>query len=339
MQNSEAEQVAAHFTPGKKIVITTHSNPDGDALGSSLGMLHYLKLKGCSPVVIVPNAYPDFLAWMPGENEIINFQWKSERGARLIAEAELIFSLDYNALSRAGDMEKHLQNSKAPKVMIDHHIAPEPFADFPFSNVSASSTSELVYDFIVAAQDEKLISKEIAECLYAGILTDTGGFQFPITSPKVHRITASLIEKGADNSLIYQRIFNTYSESRLRLFGYCLVEKMKLFKDLRTALITLNREELQRFNIKTGDTEGLVNYPLKMDGINFAALIIDRTERIKLSFRSQGSFDVNKFSRAHFNGGGHKNAAGGQSNDTLDAVINKFETVLPQYAAELNYTL
>lgn len=339
MNQTEVEKVKALLTPGKKIVITTHTNPDGDAMGSSLGMYHYLKLKGCKPTVIVPTAYPDFLAWMPGDNEVLNFQWKTEHGARLIAEAELIFSLDYNGLARTDKMESYLKNAAAPKVMIDHHLLPEPFAQHAFSNVAASSTSEMVFDFIAAAGDERLINKDIATCLYAGILTDTGGFQFPITSPKVHRITATLIERGADNSMIYQKIFNTFSESRLRLFGYCLVEKMKLFPELKTAIITLNREELQRFNIKTGDTEGLVNYPLKMDDINFAALIIDRTEKIKISFRSKGSFDTNKFSRAHFNGGGHKNASGGQSPETLEAVVKKFEEVIPGYKDELNYEL
>lgn len=339
MDKNEVERVKALLTPGKKIVITTHTNPDGDAIGSSLGMYHYLKRKGCQPAVIVPNAYPDFLAWMPGENVVMNFQWKTEHGARLIADAELIFSLDYNGLARTDKMENYLKNAPAPKVMIDHHLLPDTFALHTFSNTEASSTSEMVFDFIAAAGDEELINSDVATCLYAGILTDTGGFQFPITSPKVHRITALLIERGADNSMIYQKIFNTFTESRLRLFGYCLVEKMKLFPELKTAVIALNREELQRFHIKTGDTEGLVNYPLKMDSINFAALIIDRTEKIKLSFRSKGSFDTNKFSRAHFSGGGHKNASGGQSSETLDAVLKKFEEVIPAYKDELNYSL
>lgn len=339
MNKTEVEKVKALHTPGKKIVITTHANPDGDAMGASLGMFHYLKLKGCNPVVIVPTGYPDFLAWMPGDSEVMNFQWKKEQALHLITEAELIFSLDYNGLARTDKMESYLKNAIAPKVMIDHHLLPEPFAQYVFSNTDASSTCEMVFDFIAAAGDEQLINKEIAECLYAGILTDTGGFQFPITSPKVHRITAALIERGADNSMIYQKIFNTFSESRLRLFGYCLVEKMKLFKELKTAVITLNKEELQRFNIKTGDTEGLVNYPLKMDDINFAALIIDRTEKIKISFRSKGNFDTNQFSRAHFNGGGHKNASGGQSSETLEAVVKKFEDVIPGYKEQLDYNL
>ncbi len=337
MNTTEVEKVKALLTSGKKIVITTHSNPDGDAMGSSLAFWHYLKKKGCKPMVIVPTDYPDFLAWMPGDSEVIIYQKKVSQSNQIIADAELIFCLDFNALSRTGDMEKTLQNAKATRIVIDHHIAPDNFPDFLFSNVALSSTSEMVYDFIVAAGDEKLVDAGIATCLYSGILTDTGGFQFPITSPKVHRITADLIEKGADNSDVYEKIFNTFTESRLRLFGYCLVEKMRLFKELKTGLITLNRDELKRFNVTTGDTEGLVNFPLKMGDINFAALIIDRTERIKLSFRSKGSFDVNAFARTYFNGGGHKNAAGGQSMETLEAVVKRFEEVIPGYKDKLNY--
>ncbi len=317
-------------------MITTHSNPDGDAMGSSLGMYRYLKKKGCEPVVIVPTAYPDFLAWMPGNSEVVVYPKNTERSQKLIDEAEIVFCLDFNHLSRTGEMEKPLADSKAKKIVIDHHISPDSFPDFLFSDVAKSSTSEMVYDFIVSIGDEQLIDREIAECLYTGILTDTGGFQFPITSAKVHEIASKLVAKGINNSDIYEKVFNTFSESRLRLFGHC-IERMKIFKDLKTVLITLNRSELQRFGVKTGDTEGLVNFPMKMSDINFSVLIIDRTERIKLSFRSRGSFDVNKFAREHFDGGGHRNAAGGQSFENLDAVVKKFEGVLPNYRQELIY--
>jgi len=337
MNSADVEKVKSLLVPGRKVVITTHSNPDGDAMGSSLAMLHYLKKKGCATTVIAPTDYPDFLAWMPGDSEVIIYPKKTAPSNQLIADAELIFCLDFNALPRTGEMEKPLQSAKATKVVIDHHIAPDGFPDFLFSDIHLSSTSEMVYDFIAAAGDEQLIDRDIATCIYAGVLTDTGGFQFPITSSKVHRLTASLIEKGVSNSEVYEKIFNTFTESRLRLFGYCLSEKMKLFRELKTGLITLNKEELKRFNITTGDTEGLVNYPLKMEDINFAALIIDRTERIKLSFRSKGSFDVNAFAREHFKGGGHRNAAGGQSSETLEAVVKKFEEVIQRYSGELNY--
>jgi len=337
MNQAEVDKVKLLLTAGKKIVITTHANPDGDAMGSSLALYHYLKKRGCLPVVIVPTDYPDFLAWMPGDSEVILYPKRTQQAGQLIADAEIIFCLDFNALNRTNDMEKTLQAAKARKVVIDHHIAPDSFPDFLFSDVNISSTSEMVYDFIVACGDASLIDRDIATCLYAGILTDTGGFQFPVTTPKVHRITAELIERGTNNSEVYEKIFNTFTESRLRLLGYCLAEKMKLFNELKTGLITLNREELQRFNVTTGDTEGLVNYPLKIEGINFAALIIDRTERIKLSFRSRGSFDVNAFARKHFNGGGHRNAAGGQSFEPFETVVKKFEEALSAYREELNY--
>lgn len=337
MDRAEIEKVKPLFAAGRKVVITTHSNPDGDAMGSSLAMFHYLKKKGCLPVVIVPTDYPQFLAWMPGDSEVIIYPKKTAQAAQLIAEADVIICLDFNALPRTNDMEKLLQGARAKKIVIDHHIAPVNFPDFLFSDVKLSSTAEMVYDFITAAGDEALIDRQIATCLYAGIVTDTGGFQFPVTTPKVHRITAALIERGVNNSEVYEKIFHTFTESRLRLFGYCLWEKLKLFRELKTGLIVLNRDELQRFSVTTGDTEGLVNYPLKMEDINFAALIVDRTERIKLSFRSKGSFDVNAFARAHFNGGGHKNAAGGQSHDSLDAVVKKFEDIIPSYRELLNY--
>ena len=337
MNRADIEKVKPLLAGGKKIVITTHSNPDGDAMGSSLAMFHYLKKIGCFPAVIVPTGYPDFLAWMPGDSGVINYTKQAAQADKIIAEAEIIFCLDFNALPRTGDMEKALQNSKAIKIVIDHHISPDSFPDFLFSDVNLSSTCEMVYDFIVAAGDDEMIDRDIAECIYTGIVTDTGGFQYPITSPKVHRITAALIDKGVDNSGVYEKVFNTYSESRLRLFGYCLVEKMKLFKELKTGLITLDRDELKRFNIASGDTEGLVNYPLKMADINFAALIIDRTERIKMSFRSKGKFDVNAFSRAHFDGGGHKNAAGGQSKEKFEEVVKRFEETIPGYKAQLDY--
>ena len=337
MQKEEVKKVLDLLQPQKKIVITTHANPDGDAMGSSLALFHYLKLKGFDPTVIVPTPYPDFLAWLPGNENVLIHQKKQEQCNKIIAESSVIFCLDFNALPRTGDMEKPLHDSQAVKIVIDHHIAPDSFPNFLFSDTTVSSTAELIFQFIKTAGDQNLINKDIATCIFLGVLTDTGGFQFSTTTSNVHRLAADLIDKGAENSDAYDKVFNTFSESRLRLFGYSITEKMKVFKELKTAYISLNREELQRFNIKTGDTEGLVNYPLKMQDINFAALIIDRTEKIKISFRSKGSFDVNALSRAHFNGGGHKNAAGGQSKETLEEVIKKFEEVIPKYKDQLNY--
>jgi len=321
----------------KKIVIIPHSNPDGDAMGSSLGLSHYLGLKGHDMTVITPTNYPEFLKWLPGDDKVVRY-WKEDEPAKnLILNAELIFCLDFNALSRIGKLEPFVNESKAIKIVIDHHIAPDDFPDILISEVTASSTCELIYKLICDLGDKNLINLDIASCIYTGILTDTGGFQFPSTSADVHRIAAHLFEIGVDHTYIYQQVFNSFSESRLRLFGFSITEKLKVFDRYKTAIISLNREDLKRFNIKTGDTEGLVNFPLKMKEINFAVLIIDRTERIKFSFRSKGSFDVNKFARKYFNGGGHKNAAGGMSKETLEDVVKKFEEVLPAYEKDLNY--
>ncbi|GIV35057.1 MAG: exopolyphosphatase [Chitinophagales bacterium] len=336
MPDTNPLSLTRQLTAARKVVITTHANPDGDAMGSSLAMFHYLKKKGCVPAVIVPTSYPDFLAWLPGNEQVLVYQNGGGKADQLIAEAEIIVCLDFNALSRTGDMENALRSASALKAVIDHHISPDTFPDFLISDVAKSSTAEIVYDFITVCGDEGLIDKEIAECLFTGILTDTGGFQFPTTTAAVHRKAAFLIECGADNHAIYERVFNTFSEMRLRLFGYC-IERMKLFKDLKTALIVLSRNELQRFAVRQGDTEGLVNFPMKMQEINLSVLIVDRTERIKLSFRSRGTFDVNQFAREHFNGGGHRNAAGGYSFESLEKVVQKFESILPQYREALQY--
>lgn len=335
--NETIEKVKELLGSKRKIVITTHANPDGDAMGSSLGLANYLNQKGHFAAVIAPTNYASFMNWLPGNEEVLIYPKSEAASQKLMEAADIIFCLDFNSLDRIGEMKVFVEKSKAVKIVIDHHPLPGDFPDFLFSDVTTSSTCELVYNFIESLGDISFINKEIAECLYTGILTDTGGFQFPVTTPRVHRITADLIEKGIDNSGIYHRMFNSFSESRLRLFGFSITEKLKVYPELKAAMISLNKEELQRFNIRTGDTEGLVNYPLKITGVNFASLIIDRTERIKMSFRSTGSFDVNNFARKHFDGGGHKNAAGGQSTEPLEAVIAKFEKVLPDYKGVLNY--
>jgi bifunctional oligoribonuclease and PAP phosphatase NrnA len=251
--------------------------------------------------------------------------------------ADLIFCLDFNSLKRINELGNTVEQSKARKAMIDHHQQPDNFAEFAYSDVKASSTSEMIYHFMQLMGDSNLMNKDIATCLYAGIMTDTGSFQFPATSPAVHRITAELLEQGIDFVDIHHRINNSFSESRMRLFGFSITERMKIYHEYKCALIWLSAEDLKQFNIKIGDTEGLVNYPLKVKGINMAALVVDRTEQIKLSFRSVGQFDVNQLCRKHFNGGGHINAAGGQSKESLEKVIEKFESILPEYKELLNY--
>lgn len=331
------DQLKELLSSPKQIAITTHQNPDGDAMGSSLALMLYLRKKGHQVYFISPTTFADFYKWMPGCEETIIYPYNNGKAKEVIDKADVFFCLDFNAQKRVGpDMAPVLEASTAVKVVIDHHLYPDDFPNYLYSRITASSTAEMVYDFIELMGDEALLDKEIGTNIYTGILTDTGAFQFPSTSAHVHRIAAALIDLGVENSYVYQQVFNSYTEMRLRLLGYC-IDNMKVYPELHTALITLNRDELQRFQVKSGDTEGIVNYPLKIQGINFSAFITDRTEQIKMSFRSVGSFDVNAFARNHFNGGGHMNAAGGSSKDTLQNVIKLFEENLPKYKDNLNY--
>jgi bifunctional oligoribonuclease and PAP phosphatase NrnA len=331
------ESLKEFLSKPRSIVIVTHPHPDGDAMGSSFGLYNYLIQKKHRAWVVLPTSYAEFLNWFPGLKSVLVYPNHKAFIEKSIEGADLIFCLDFNALNRINDIGEMIKKSKAKKAVIDHHQQPEDFADFLFSEVKASSTSEMVFDFMEMMGDEKLLNPDIAACLYAGIMTDTGSFQFSSTSPKVHRIAAMLLEQGIDFVNIHNRINNSFSENRLRLFGFSITERMKIFPEYKCAVIWLTKEDLQKFQIKIGDTEGLVNYPLKIKGINMAVLIVDRTEQIKLSFRSIGKFDVNQLSRKYFNGGGHINAAGGQSKETLEQVLQKFESILPEYKEQLNY--
>ncbi|MCB9262393.1 MAG: bifunctional oligoribonuclease/PAP phosphatase NrnA [Flavobacteriales bacterium] len=318
-----------------KIVITTHHKPDADALGSSLALWHFLKKIGHNVVIVSPTDYPPYLCWMPGEHEVINFEENTEKAIELCENADLIFCLDFNDLSRINKFGEYVGKSKALKIMIDHHRNPAGFDDYRFWTIETSSTSELIYDFIQKCQSNHLIDKDIASCLYAGIMADTGSFRFSSTSSKTHRIAAELIDLGVESAKIQALLLDNFSLSRYRLMGYVLYKKLHTFPKLKTALVYLSQEELQRFNIQTGDTEGFVNYGLGIKGIVFSALIVDRTEMIKMSFRSQGSFPCNEFAEKYFNGGGHLNASGGWSKDTLNEVVSKFKEVLPEYRNQL----
>ncbi|GAA4433989.1 bifunctional oligoribonuclease/PAP phosphatase NrnA [Pontibacter saemangeumensis] len=320
----------------KEVMITTHHKPDADALGSSLGLAGYLKKKGHRVTVITPSDYPDFLNWMEGNNEVIVYTEKNDALVqRIIAESQVIFCLDFNTLSRIHEMGEYIRQANGTKVLIDHHLQPEDFADLSFSNTSAAATAEIVYDLIKEMGDAALIDTSIGECLYAGIMTDTGSFRHPNTSQNVHLIIADLLQIGVKTSDIHRLIYDSSTELRLRFLGYALKEKLVVLPEYKTAYFAITADELKAYNSKTGDTEGLVNYALSIEGIVFAALIIDRTQAVKMSFRSVGEFSANEFARAHFNGGGHKNAAGGISMDTLEATVQKFESLLPQYKDQL----
>lgn len=337
MQNLEAFK--ALLESPKKVVITTHHKPDADALGSSLGLYAYLKKKGHLVTVITPTDYPIFLHWMKGNSEVLIYEPNNRLQAeKLVTEADVIFCLDFNALSRINELGEAVRKSKAKKVLIDHHLEPEDFADFMYSDIKAASTAELIYQLIISLNDRHLIDQDIAECLYAGIMTDTGGFKHNNTTKNVHLITAELIDLKADNAKVAKLIYDNNSLDRLKFTGYALSEKLKVLPELRTAYFAITAEELKRFNSKTGDTEGLVNFALSIEGIVLAAVIIDRTEAVKISFRSAGDFSVNEFSRNHFEGGGHRNASGGKSNLTLEQTVDKFLSILPQYKEQLNQT-
>ena len=320
---------------GSKIVITTHHKPDADALGSSLALYHYLNKLGKAVTVVTPTDYPVNLHWMPGNDSVINFEESPDIAESLVNEADIVFCLDFNDLSRINDLGKIVATSQAKKIMIDHHRDPSGFDDYRFWTINTSSTCELIYDFIISNDGEELIDTDIAACIYAGIIADTGSFRFSSTSSHTHKIAASLIDLGVDSAKIHALLHDNFSLSRYRLMGYVLYKKLRVLPEYKTALVYLTQEELLKFNIQTGDTEGFVNFGLGIKGIVFSALIIDRSVMIKMSFRSQGSFPCNEFANAHFNGGGHLNAAGGASKEPLEEVVKKFKKVLPSYKNQL----
>lgn len=336
MQNLEAFRELIN-TP-KKIVITTHFKPDADALGSSLGLAGYLKKKGHQITVITPSDYPKFLFWMPSNEEVINYEDYKLRSKsnKLIADADVIFCLDFSALSRIEAMAEPVRQSEAIKVMIDHHTFPENFAEFNYHDTKAAATAQLIFQLIVLLGDESLLDVPICECLYAGIMTDTGSFRHPSTTPAVHRIVADIMEIGVNTNLIHRRIYDSTTAERLNFLGYVLSEKLVILPEYRVAYFTVTEEELKRFNSQTGDTEGIVNYGLQIEGVVMSVIIVDRPEAVKMSFRSVEEFAVNQIASKYFSGGGHKNASGGKTTDIgLQATVDKFISILPEYQSEL----
>jgi len=315
----------------KEIVITMHASPDADALGSSLGLYHFLKKKGHSVRVIAPTEYPNFLSWMPGHDDVLVFDPKSpEMISEYFSHAELVFCLDFSGLSRVREMEHVLDQSPAKKIIIDHHLNPEDFADFMIWDTKAAATAELIYEMIVETDGRAVVTENIASCLYAGIMTDTGSFKHSNTTPKVHRIVADLIELGANNAHISHAIYDTYSLNRLRFLGYALNELLEVNEEMGVAYFAISSSDAMKYQLKKGDTEGLVNYALSIDGIVAAALFKEVDGEIKISFRSFGDIEVNKFAENYFDGGGHKNAAGGHTFETLKNTVTTFEKLISQ---------
>jgi phosphoesterase RecJ-like protein len=321
----------------KKVVITMHQKPDGDAMGSALGLYHFLVKLGHSCTVISPTNWADFLDWMPGCKQVMDYEAKGTKADAVITEADWIFCLDFNVLSRTKKMEEKLLAAKGERILIDHHREPQT-AVFTYGNsdIKKSSTAEMVYDLIVDSGHGGLIDEIIGECLYAGVMTDTGSFRFPSTKASVHKMVHDLKERGLEHSHVHEELFDNFLESRFRFIGHVLLHRLEVFYEYNTALITIPQSDLIKFNVKTGDTEGLVNYALSIQGIRLAAVIIDRGEERKSSFRSKNDFDVNTFARKYFNGGGHYNAAGGFNKEPLDEVVAKFKAAIKENEAQLS---
>ena len=337
MSSQDILEIKQLLSTPKKIVIVPHKNPDGDAVGATLAILHYLSKLGHKATIVAPNDYPDFLKWLPKESSILKYDTQQTESDALINDAEVIFTLDFNALHRTGNMEAILENSNAIKIMIDHHHQPHNYAKYIYSDVTMSSTCEMVYHFIKKLDDLNKIDKDLATCLYVGIMTDTGSFRFRSTTSTTHKVIAHLIDKGADNTQIHNKVYDTNSYNRLQLLG-CALNNLKVIPEYKTAYITLSQDELQKHDYKKGDTEGFVNYALSLNNIVLAAIFIEDKQQgiIKISLRSEGDFSVNELSRAHFEGGGHTNAAGGKSDSNLKTTVEKFISILPNYIKELN---
>jgi bifunctional oligoribonuclease and PAP phosphatase NrnA len=330
------EEIYRLLNEPRKVVIVMHQKPDADAMGSSLGLFHFLKKLGHAPTVISPTNWAEWLKWMPGCQGVIDYEYNTDKAAAVLDQAEWVFCLDFNNMARTRSMASRLRKLKCTRILIDHHQQPETesFA-YGVSDTDKSSTCEMVYDFIVGSGHAAAVDQDIAACLYAGVMTDTGSFRYPGASAAVHRMVAAMKDTGINHTQIHENLFDNFLENRLRFIGYVLQNKMDIFYEYNAALISIPWKDLVRFDIKTGDTEGLVNYPLSIQGIKMAALIIDRDEEVKCSFRSKGKFDVNTFARRYFDGGGHYNAAGGRSSDPLDVTVQRFIAALKENSSQL----
>jgi phosphoesterase RecJ-like protein len=330
----DIQSVFSSIARAHSIVITMHQKPDPDAMGSSLGLLHFLKNAGFQAQVISPTNWADFLDWMPGIKDVVDYESKREQANRIVEEADWIFCLDFNNMSRTKSMEQVLLNAKAQKVLIDHHREPQTEVfDFGISDISKSSTSEMIYDFIISTGKADLMNKQTAQCIYAGVMADTGSFRFASTTASVHLMVAHLKGFEIEHSKIHSAVYDNFQENRLRFIGHVLTYRMEILYEYNTALIAIPKSDTQKFHIKTGDTEGLVNYPLSIQGIEMAALLIDRDDERKWSFRSKEHFDCNTFSRKYFNGGGHYNASGGRSVESLEENVAQFKKVLKEFSS------
>ena len=338
---AEARRCLDLLRRSERPVLLAHRSPDGDAVGSTLGLWHALVAQGMSPRIVLPDGYPDFYAWMPGAESIVFHDSDPQQAEALVRSADVVFCCDFNGLGRVGGLDTALRETQGARILIDHHLHPEDAFELAFSDTSVCSTSELIYGLLEAWGWAEHLTRPAAECLYVGMVTDSGSFRYPAVTSATHRIAARLLEAGVEQSVVHARVYDTNTENRIRLLGFALGEKLQVWPDYHAAMIALSRSELDRFHARSGDTEGLVNEALRIAGVNLAAFFSEATDgRIKLSLRSRGSFSVREVAAEHFNGGGHFHAAGGAvEGATLAEVCARFEGLLPRYAHALNYTI
>lgn len=320
-----------------RVSLLTHINPDGDAIGSMLGLYWFLLKKGCQVSMAVPNHFPHFLDWMEGSDQILVFSKQKDRVKEELKNSDMVFCLDFNEPGRLGEMQQVLQGTDVTMILVDHHPEPDCKADLVFLDQEVSSTAELVFQLIEGMGDVELIDTQIASCLYVGMMTDTGCFSFNSSQPRTFEIVEELLLRGIDKDSIFSLVYDNYSEDRMRLLGYSLEKKLVVLPEHRTAYISLTRDELNRFNHAKGDTEGFVNYPFSVSNIRISALFIERDDHVKISFRSKGDFPINSLAEKFFNGGGHKNAAGGESYEGLADTIKKFKNLIGQHSDEIKH--
>jgi len=330
------QEIYPLLTSPRNVVITMHQKPDADAMGSALALYHLLTALGHQVTVISPTNWAKWLDWMPGCNTVVDYDLQRDHAEGIMAGAEWVFCLDFNALIRAKHMAPFLAKGNFTRLLIDHHREPEE-KNFHYGicDTSKSSACEMIYDFIVESGHADLINDAIAQCLYAGVMADTGSFRFPLATAGVHRMVAALKDKGLQHTRVHENVYDNFLENRLRFIGHVLLHRMEVYYEYNTALIAISKKDLLRYEIRTGDTDGLVNYPLSIQGIKMAALVIDRDEERKWSFRSKGDFDVNTFARNYFEGGGHFNASGGRSSASLDTTVQHFIEAMKLNASQL----
>jgi bifunctional oligoribonuclease and PAP phosphatase NrnA len=335
VEKGMVETIRDWLGSSERVAVLTHSNPDGDAIGSSLALALALVKAGKDARVVIPDGLPDFLRWLPGIERSTTFVYKQERAVEIIEGADLIFCLDFNDPKRLNGAEEYFLKSKARSILIDHHQDPLSFTDLSISETWRGSVGEMIYIFLKEVFTDDLLDKDIATCLYVAIMTDTGNFNYASSYPDIFHIVGDLMKYEIEKDHIYSKVYDSFSEDRMRLQGYCMMNKMVVLPQYHTGYISLTQEELKKFNHRKGDTEGFVNIPFSVKGVRFTALFVEKKDRIKVSFRSRGHFPVNRVASEHYQGGGHINAAGGDSFTSMEETLARFEALLPEYASLL----